>query len=51
METRETITVDARAQRRLVVLQHLDAGRLTAEQAARMLELSVRQVRRPLASY
>lgn len=51
METRETITVDARAQRRLDVLQHLDAGRLTAEQAARMLELSVRQVRRLLASY
>lgn len=51
METRETITVDARAQRRLYVLQHLDAGRLTAEQAARALGLSVRQVRRLLASY
>jgi transposase len=51
METRETITVDARAQRRLYVLQHLDAGRLTADQAAGVLELSVRQVRRLLASY
>ena len=51
MDTRETITVDARAQRRLYVLQHLDAGRLTADQAARVLELSVRQVRRLLASY
>lgn len=51
MEERETITVDALAQRRLYVLQHLDAGRLTADQAARALELSVRQVRRLLARY
>ena len=51
METRETITVDARAQRRLYVLQHLDAGRITAEEAARILVLSVRQVRRLLATY
>lgn len=51
METRETITVDARAQRRLYVLQHLDAGRITADEAGRILELSLRQVRRLLATY
>ena len=41
--------MDALAQRRLDVLQHLDAGRITAEEAARILGLSVRQVRRLLA--
>ena len=41
METRDTIRVDARAQRRLYVLQHLDAGRITADEAARILELAV----------
>ena len=51
METRDTIRVDARAQRRLYVLQHLDAGRITADEAARILELSVRQVRRLLATF
>ncbi len=51
METRETIIVDARAQRRLYVLQHLDAGRISADEAGRILELSVRQVRRLLATY
>jgi transposase len=51
MDKRGTITVDARAQRRLYVLQHLDAGRISAHEAARVLELSVRQVRRLLAVY
>jgi len=51
METSDTIRVDARAQRRLYVLQHLDAGRITADEAARILELSVRQVRRLLATF
>jgi transposase len=51
METRDTIRVDARAQRRLYVLQHLDAGRVTADEAARILGLSVRQVRRLLATF
>jgi transposase len=51
METRDTIRVDARAQRRLYVLQHLDAGRITADEAARILGLSVRQVRRLLATF
>lgn len=48
---RETITLDARAQRRLFVLNHVLAGELTATQAAGYLELSVRQVRRLLAAY
>ena len=51
METRDTFKVDARAQRRLYVLQHLDAGRITADEAARILGLSVRQVRRLLATF
>src|SRR5207245_11566179 len=51
METRETITLDARAQHRLFVLNHVLSGGLTAEEAARVLELSVRQVRRLLKRY
>ena len=51
METRDTISVDARAQRRLYVLQHLDAGRIMADEAARILGLSVRQARRLLAAF
>ncbi len=51
METSDTIRVDARAQRRLYVLQHLDAGRITTDEAARILELSVRQIRRLLATF
>src|SRR5437899_8687781 len=51
MKTRETITLDARAQHRLFVLNHVLSGGLTAEEAARVLELSVRQVRRLLKRY
>jgi transposase len=51
MEKREKITVDARAQHRLYVLQHVDAGRINAAEAARILRLSVRQVRRLQAGY
>jgi len=51
METRETITLDARAQRRLYVLNHVLTGGLTAEEAARILGLSIRQVRRLLRQY
>ena len=46
METRETITLDARAQQRLGVLTHELAGRLTLHQAATYLRLSERQVQR-----
>jgi len=40
METRETISLDSRAQHRLYVLTHLLAGALTADEAARVLRLS-----------
>jgi transposase len=50
METRETITLDARTQHRLFVITQALDGRLDVESAARLLELSVRQVRRLTAS-
>jgi hypothetical protein len=46
METRETITLDARAQQRVLVLTHVVAGELTLDEAAAYLRLSTRQVRR-----
>jgi len=46
MQTRETITLDTRAQQRLSVLTHVLAGEVTIEQAAAYLRLSVRQVHR-----
>jgi Winged helix-turn helix len=48
MTSRETITLDARAQQRLTVLTHVLAGELTLDQAAAYLRLSTRQVRRLL---
>lgn len=47
----DPIVVDPRAQRRLHVLNHVLAGGLTAIQAAELLEMSLRQVRRLLAAY
>lgn len=44
METRETITLDARAQQRLLVLTHVLAGELDVGEAAAYLRLSTRQV-------
>ena len=51
MEKRETITLDARAQHRLYVLNHVLAGELTVYEAGRVLKLSVRQVRRLVERY
>src|SRR3990170_1782954 len=51
MATREAITLDGRAQRRLYVLNHVLAGEVTAAEAAAFLGLSVRSVRRLLARY
>lgn len=51
MEKRETIALDGRTQQRLYVLNHVIAGELTAEQAGRVLKVSVRQVRRLLDRY
>jgi transposase len=46
MQTREQITLGARAQQRLHVLGYVLAGELTVEEAAEYLKLSIRQVRR-----
>jgi hypothetical protein len=46
MKTRETITLDARAQQRLLVLTHVLAGELAVTDAAAYLGLSTRQVSR-----
>jgi hypothetical protein len=43
METRETISLDSRAQQRLYILTHVLAGELTADEAARVLRLPRRQ--------
>lgn len=51
MQTRETITLDARAQQRMLVLTHVLAGELTLEDAANYLRLSVRQVQRLVAAF
>jgi transposase len=51
METREAITLDQRAQRRLYVLNHVLTGELTAAEAAGYLHVSIRTVRRLLARY
>lgn len=50
METRETITLDSRTQHRLFVITQVLDGRLDVAAAARLLELSVRQVRRLVAA-
>ena len=51
METRETITLDRRAQQRLYVLTHVLVHELTVEAAAQVLELSIRQTRRLIERY
>lgn len=48
---RETITLDARAQWRLYVLNHILSGEVSAAEAAGLLGLSIRSVRRLLARY
>ena len=49
METK--VTLNMKEQKRLRVLNEVEAGRLTGKQAAELLGLSVRQVRRLIASY
>ncbi|TAK02476.1 MAG: ISNCY family transposase [Chloroflexota bacterium] len=51
METREAITLNTHAQRRLLVLTHVLAGELDGRAAAEILGLSGRQVRRLLDRY
>src|SRR6266568_5127196 len=48
---RETITLNTQEQKRVMVLNRLLAGQLTATEAAVLLTLSERQVRRLLAAY
>jgi hypothetical protein len=48
---RETITLDARAQHRLYVLNHVLTGEVTAAVAAANLRVTVRTIRRLLAAY
>ncbi len=48
---RETITLNRKEQTRLMVLAQVDRGECTAPQAAEVLALSLRQVRRLLAAY
>lgn len=48
---REAIILDARAQWRLYVLNHILAGEISAAEAASQLRLSIRSVRRLLARY
>jgi transposase len=49
METRETVTLDRRAQQRLFVLTQVLEGRISITDAGRVLERSERQIRRLLA--
>jgi transposase len=51
MQTREAITLDGRAQQRLLILNHILAGELSAAEAATFLGLSLRSLRRLLARY
>ncbi len=48
---RETLTLNQEEQRRILVLNEVNAGHLTAVRAAELLGLSERQVRRILAAY
>src|SRR5260221_1187782 len=48
---KETITLNTHEQKRVMVLNRLIVGQLTAAEAAEVLDLSERQVRRLLAAY
>lgn len=48
---KETVTLTRKEQQRALVVGQLDRGQLTAAEAAEVLTLSVRQVRRILAAY
>lgn len=48
---RETVTLTTKEQRRLLVIGQVDRGQVSAVQAAEVLGLSERQVRRILAAY
>ena len=48
---KEMVTLNAREQRRLQVLNKVESGQITARLAGELLGLSVRQIRRLLAAY
>ena len=48
---KETVTLNEREQQRVMVLNRVERGELTGEEAARLMYLCVRQVRRLLAAY
>jgi hypothetical protein len=47
----ETITLNTQEQKRAMVLNRIQAGQLSVAQAAGVLDLSARHVRRILAAY
>lgn len=48
---KETVSLNWKEQQRVMVLNHVERGEITGEQAATLTSLSVRQVRRLLATY
>ena len=48
---KEMVTLNAREQRRLQVLNRVENGQATVDEAGELLGLSVRQIRRLLAAY
>ena len=48
---KDRVTLTTREQKRVLVLQRMERGEMTAAEAATVLEVSVRQVRRLLAGY
>ena len=47
----ETVTLNSKEQKRLLVLSRIQESKLTGEQAAELLGISQRHVRRMLARY
>ena len=47
----ETVTLNLKEQKRLLVLNRISQGKLTGQEAADLLGLSLRHVRRMLAGY
>lgn len=48
---KETVTLNRKEQRRLMVLNKVDKGEVTGKEAAELVDLSVRHLRRILAAY
>ncbi len=48
---KEMVTLNRKEQRRLVVLNQVETGKMIGREAAEVIDLSLRQVRRLLAAY